>query len=427
LRKDIEDGLIPNEKLKLAIDNKLRYLIGLAQQAMPATTISTQDDWLLGVHFPSDLEWQEKCALLDLGENNTCYKDFAELTDLLRRQQWFDKYPLIYVTSRNFTEANAKALLQVGFSSVASSSFSCSNSHAGMDCNMLEFFGDSVFQSAVEYYALLSSDMFIGNVFSTLSTSIRLSRLAAHSPVTRISNSQYYNLPPEITSGDVAPEEAMHHFVCSGILHPEIYNQKKGKYAGLLDKIDRSLCMKHLPQNPPSCFDEAATVPYASAVVLLKVARLELEKTIGVQGYVNMTSTKWFPEVVVMLDNAKELTLQANYRLASDDRSMARFHGRLSYKLQQVIAPREVKACTAGPNNKPICSEAVKVALQPPLEQQPRQNAPPLLHIHLLPELPNKIRLYMLHVYDILQILYARKEISVYPILSGNAPQRKQK
>eukprot|EP00887_Chlorella_sp_A99_P002021 scaffold18.g2021.t1 len=117
----------------------------------------------------------------------------------------------------------------------------------------------------------MGADFFLGNVFSSFSATIRMSRLVAIDPVTQLSDTIYYNMPVNFSAGDLRPLETRRFGVHGGVLCPDIYDKKgvREVWAHRVRAHAEGRCL-HKHQDAPHCHGMAA-VPRVLFIKLMKV------------------------------------------------------------------------------------------------------------------------------------------------------------
>ena len=229
-------SLRPSTRILDAATFRLGQVLHSSLAPAAAAAAAGQPPRFLGVHLRTESDWFDYCtseaarpASSGVHSFEECYVTAEAVARSAARLGLPERYSLVYVASGNFSAADAAHLLGAGFQAVASERRVCSRGAAvagagaeqQLSCRPLAANppaggrplaageGREV-AAAVDLQVILGADLFMGNVFSSFSGTVRLSQLAARPPLAahQLAAAVYYNALLATTATDVAPLEA---------------------------------------------------------------------------------------------------------------------------------------------------------------------------------------------------------------------------
>eukprot|EP00887_Chlorella_sp_A99_P002531 scaffold6.g2531.t1 len=220
---------------------------------------------------------------------------------------------------------------------------------------------------------MMGADFFLGNVFSSFSATIRMSRLVAIDPVAQLSDTVYYNMPLNFSAGELRPLETRRFGVRAGVLFRDIYDKPGAReaWAHRVRAHAEGRCL-HKHQDGPRCHGRAEVPPVLSATPSPQSNWLQLE------GTAQLGSGHWYPQVEVLVDNStRKGVILANIQGRLDKPTTVSFRSQVPIRAARNVSVHVSVCSTHGAR---VCSEGLWVDLRPPLATEPRPDAAPVVY-----------------------------------------------
>lgn len=312
LRASVLAALRPSAELSAAVEERRAY----ATSVLQPYGLDLRPGQYISMHLRNEQDWRAYCEQEPKQWERTWIESFskcyygperagAELKRIMGRRQPGSasgtaaaaaaasepaQVPrVLYVGSGNLTVEGAQALMSAaGFLAVANEQVICvrgnSSDAAPPTCSATTspIADKRELRAAVDLQLLLGGGLFIGNIFSSLSFTVRMLKYVRRDPLTAPNDALYYNERPSHVALDVNPVEARRHGLFGGMLRRRMYGSGALRFSQLAALHKAGKCL-HVYRWGPECAADADGEAGA-ALGAAAAARKQQQQQQGEQG-----------------------------------------------------------------------------------------------------------------------------------------------